>query len=95
MLGLCFHLKPKSKQTCLAPPIVWLARTVKVERPFAPRLLDCARFANGGRLGRHAWSVHVWIKIVVIRVAVACQALQLGRSSVKPSVKELKIVIGC
>ena len=32
---------------CLAPAIVWLARAVKVERPFAPRLhLDCARFAG-------------------------------------------------
>ena len=33
--------------------IIWLARAVKVERPFAPRLhLDCARFAKKGvRLG--------------------------------------------
>ena len=36
------------RQACLAPAIVWLARAVKVERPFALRLhhLDRARFAR-------------------------------------------------
>jgi len=32
--------------------IIWLARAVDVVRPVAVRLhIDCARFANGGRLG--------------------------------------------
>lgn len=61
------HVLPRNGVTgaCLPPLMVWLARAVKVVHAaaYASRrgsTVDCAPFAGGGLLGRHARNLHSW-----------------------------------
>jgi hypothetical protein len=54
----CLHIEDRGVPCAL---ILWLAQAVNVVRPAARRLhIDCVRLAKGGRLERHAGSVHSW-----------------------------------